>query len=126
MAVVRHSRCEKYARTLEAGANSNIGSGRKIIYWTLVPCCESSPGCSACRPLRALARCCLPQGCTMLGVSLDATGCPRNHRWISPPRPMQPDKSIARHEHTANSTQRWLRWLPVLTMLKEYQFSWLP
>lgn len=39
---------------------------------------------------------------------------------------MQPDKSIARHEHTANSTQRWLRWLPVLTMLKEYQFSWLP
>jgi len=39
---------------------------------------------------------------------------------------MQPDTSISRAGHAATGTRRWLRWLPGLAMLKEYQASWLP
>ncbi|WP_062916347.1 SulP family inorganic anion transporter [Paraburkholderia caribensis] len=39
---------------------------------------------------------------------------------------MQPDTSISRAGHAATGTRRWLRWLPGLAMLREYQASWLP
>jgi len=39
---------------------------------------------------------------------------------------MQPDTSISRAGHAATGTRRWLRWLPGLAMLKEYQAGWLP
>ncbi|TDN57787.1 sulfate permease [Paraburkholderia sp. BL10I2N1] len=39
---------------------------------------------------------------------------------------MQSDRSISHDEHSANRTQGWLRWLPGLVMLREYQVSWLP
>jgi high affinity sulfate transporter 1 len=39
---------------------------------------------------------------------------------------MQTDHPLSHDEHGAHSTQKWLRWLPGLTMLREYQASWLP
>ncbi|WP_227244876.1 SulP family inorganic anion transporter [Paraburkholderia caribensis] len=39
---------------------------------------------------------------------------------------MQPDTSISRAGHAATGTRRWLRWLPGLAMLREYQAGWLP
>jgi high affinity sulfate transporter 1 len=39
---------------------------------------------------------------------------------------MRPDTSISDNEHAANRAQKWLRWLPGLALLREYQVSWLP
>ncbi|MBP0591498.1 sulfate permease [Paraburkholderia sp. LEh10] len=39
---------------------------------------------------------------------------------------MLPDTSISNGSHAANGKQGWLRWLPGIATLKEYQASWLP
>ena len=39
---------------------------------------------------------------------------------------MQPDRPISHGAPAAHRTQRWLRWLPGLVMLRAYQASWLP
>ncbi|QYD73377.1 sulfate permease [Paraburkholderia edwinii] len=39
---------------------------------------------------------------------------------------MQPDTSISPGKPSAKPNHRWLRWLPGVTMLREYQTSWLP
>jgi high affinity sulfate transporter 1 len=39
---------------------------------------------------------------------------------------MQPDRSTSHDEHPASHAQRWLRWLPGLRVLREYQAAWLP
>jgi high affinity sulfate transporter 1 len=39
---------------------------------------------------------------------------------------MQPDTSISPGKPSAKPNHGWLRWLPGVTMLREYQTSWLP
>jgi high affinity sulfate transporter 1 len=39
---------------------------------------------------------------------------------------MQPDTSISQGKPSAKDAHGWLRWLPGVTMLREYQASWLP
>ncbi|SIT35758.1 Sulfate transporter [Paraburkholderia ribeironis] len=39
---------------------------------------------------------------------------------------MQTDRSVSHGGHSDNQAHGWLRWLPGLVMLKEYQISWLP
>ncbi len=39
---------------------------------------------------------------------------------------MQSRQPIPEHVHTATGAPRWLRWLPGLAVLKEYQPAWLP
>jgi high affinity sulfate transporter 1 len=39
---------------------------------------------------------------------------------------MQPDTSISPGKPSAKDAHGWLRWLPGVTMLREYQTSWLP